>query len=151
MSGERHPGDPAARPAVTALSHVAIAVRDADALVATLAGALGGTLAGEELLDDGGLRVVFVRLGPVTLELLEPRSPDHTVARFLEARGPGLHHVSLEVADLRDALERCRLAGVKPIDAAPRPGAHGSEIAFLHPKDLGGVLVELCQTPKRGR
>jgi len=136
--------------AVTALSHVAIAVRDADALVATLTGALGGTLAGEELLDDGALRVVFVRLGPVTFELLEPRSADHTVAKFLDTRGPGLHHVSLEVADLGEALARCRAAGVPLIDEQPRSGAHASQVAFLHPKSLGGVLVELCQSAKRG-
>lgn len=80
---------------VTALSHVAIATPDADALAATLAGALGGTRAGEEVLDGGTLRVVFVRLGPVTFELLQPLSDEHTVARFLAARGPGLHHVSL--------------------------------------------------------
>src|SRR5207249_3661917 len=130
---------------------VAIAVREADPLVATLTTALGGALAGEELLDDGGLRVVFVRLGPVMFELLEPRSADHTVARFLDTRGPGLHHVSLEVADLAQALAACRAAGVRLIDETPRSGAHGSEVAFLHPKSLGRVLVELSQGTTRDR
>lgn len=151
MTDQPYPIPLSGGPAVVALSHVAIAVREADALVTTLTGALGGTLAGEELLDDGGLRVVFVRLGPVTLELLEPRSPDHAVAKFLDTRGPGLHHVSLEVADLAAALARCRAAGVRLIDETPRPGAHGTEIAFLHPKSLGGVLIELCQGPPRDR
>jgi methylmalonyl-CoA epimerase len=146
MNGPDEPGGGAV---VTSLSHVAIAVRDADGLAAILTGALGGTLAGEELLDGGALRVVFVRLGPVTFELLEPRRADHTVAKFLDARGPGLHHVSFEVADLGEALERCRAAGVKPIDEVPRPGAHGTQVAFLHPKSLGGVLVELCQGTTR--
>lgn len=130
---------------VRALSHIAIAVREADPLVNVLVSALGAERAGEELLDDGGLRVVFVRLGPVTLELLEPRRADHTVAKFLDTRGPGLHHVSLEVDDLRAAIARCDAAGVRLIDAQPRPGAHGTQVAFLHPKSLGGVLVELCQ------
>ena len=130
---------------VRALSHIAIAVREADPLVDVLVSALGGERAGEEMLDDGGLRVVFVRLGPVTLELLEPLRADHTVAKFLDTRGPGLHHVSLEVDDLRAALARCEAAGVRLIDAQPRPGAHGTRVAFLHPKSLGGVLVELCQ------
>jgi len=130
---------------VRALSHVAIAVREADPLIAVLTSALGATRAGEELLDDGTLRVVFVRLGPVTLELLEPRSREHTVAKFLEKRGEGLHHVSLEVGDLDEALARCRKAGVKLIDETPRAGAHGTSVAFLHPKSLGGTLVELCQ------
>ncbi len=130
---------------VTGLSHIAIAVRDADPLAAILVGALGATRGAEELLDNGALRVVFVHLGPVTLELLEPRSPDHTVAKFLEKRGEGLHHVSLEVGDIEQALAGCRAAGVKLIDEAPRAGAHGTRIAFLSPKSLGGVLVELCQ------
>jgi methylmalonyl-CoA/ethylmalonyl-CoA epimerase len=130
---------------VTALSHIAIAVRDADALAGALVSALGGVRGEEELLDGGALRVVFVRLGPVTFELLEPRSPEHTVARFLEKRGEGLHHVSLEVGDLEQALAGARASGVKLIDETPRSGAHGTRVAFLHPKSLGGVLLELCQ------
>ena len=130
---------------VTKLSHIAIATRDADALARQLASSLGATRGTEELLDQGALRVVFVSLGPVTLELLEPRSADHTVSRFLETRGPGLHHVSFEVTDLVRALERCRAAGLQLIDEAPRAGAHGSRVAFLHPKSTGGVLIELCQ------
>ena len=129
---------------VRALSHIAIATPDADALAATFAAAFGATRGSEELLDGGALRVVFVHIGPVTFELLEPRSPEHTVAKFIATRGPGLHHVSLEVADLPDALTRAREAGVRLIDVRPRDGAHGSHVAFLHPKSLGGVLVELC-------
>ena len=131
---------------IAGLSHVAIAVREADPLVETLVNGLGAARGHEELLDDGGLRVVFVHLGPVTLELLEPKRPDHTVAKFLDTRGPGLHHVSLEVGDLAAHLERARAAGVRLIDEEPRPGAHGTQVAFLHPKSLGGVLVELCQS-----
>ena len=130
---------------VTGLAHVAIATGDADALAATLLSSLGATRGHEELLDGGALRVLFVHAGPVTFELLEPRSPEHTVAKFLEARGPGLHHVSLEVSDLRAALSRASGAGVRPIDAEPRAGSHGTSIAFLHPKSLSGVLIELCQ------
>ena len=133
---------------VAGLSHVAIAVRVADELVETLVHGLGATRGHEELLDEGGLRVVFVHLGPVTLELLEPRRPDHTVAKFLDTRGPGLHHVSLEVGDLAAHLERARAAGIRLIDEKPRPGAHGTQVAFLHPKSLGGVLVELCQSDR---
>ena len=136
----------ASQPPVSGLAHLAIAVREADSLAAVLVAALGAIRAGEELLDGGALRVVFVRLGPVTIELLEPRSPEHTVGRFLEKRGPGLHHVSLEVQDLETTLARCRAAGVKPIDETPRSGAHGTEVAFLDPKSLAGVLVELCQS-----
>jgi methylmalonyl-CoA epimerase len=136
---------------VTGLAHVAIATRDAEALAARLMAALGAARGGEELLDGGALRVVFVTLGALTLELLEPRSPEHTVARFLEKRGEGLHHVSLAVGDLEETLARCAAAGVPAIDATPRAGAHGTRVAFLHPKGLGGVLVELCDAPRSGR
>ena len=130
---------------VAGLSHIAIAVRDAETTAKALVDGLGARRGGEELLDGGALRVVFVHLGPVTLELLEPKTPDHTVAKFLDTRGPGLHHVSLEVSDLAGHLARAKAAGVKLIDETPRPGAHGTRVAFLHPKSLGGVLVELCQ------
>jgi len=133
---------------VTGLSHVAIAVRDAEPVVQTLTESLGATRGGEELLDGGALRVVFVHLGPVTIELLEPKSAEHTVAKFLDARGPGLHHVSLEVSDLTGLLARAKSAGVRLIDETPRAGAHGTQVAFLHPKSLGGVLVELCEAKK---
>jgi methylmalonyl-CoA epimerase len=134
----------------TALSHIAIAVREADPLVRVLVSALGATKGAEESLDGGALRVVFVHLGAVTLELLEPRSAEHTVAKFLDARGPGLHHVSFEVRDLAAQLERARAAGATLIDAVPRPGAHGSQVAFLHPRSFGGVLLELCERRATG-
>jgi len=141
---------PAGRPAITGLSHVAIAVGDADALAKTLVAALGATRGEEEILDGGTLRVVFVHLGPLTLELLEPRSETHTVAKFLANRGPGLHHLSLDVDDLVGHLAQAKAAGVRLIDESPRPGAGGSQVAFLHPKSLGGVLVELCEPRRPG-
>jgi methylmalonyl-CoA/ethylmalonyl-CoA epimerase len=148
MGGAGAPRAPQAA-GVIGLSHIAIATRDAAADAALLVAALGGTRGAEELLDQGALRVRFVSLGPVNIELLEPRSPDHTVAKFLETRGPGLHHVSYEVADLSAALERCRAAGVRLIDETPRAGAQGSRVAFLHPKSVGGVLIELCESRRR--
>ena len=148
MSGP--PGERESGP-VTGLAHVAIVVEDADATVAAFVAALGATRGRDELLDAGTLRVVFLHLGPLTLELLEPKSPDHTVARFLAARGPGLHHLSLEVADLDSALARARAAGVRLVDETPRAGAHGRLVAFLHPKSLGGVLLELCEAASRHR
>jgi len=134
---------------ITGLSHIAIATRDADELAKTLVDGLGAQRGAEELIDGGALRVLFVHLGPVTLELLEPKSAEHTVAKFLDTRGPGLHHVSLEVTDIAAHLAGARAAGVKLIDETPRPGAHGTRVAFLHPKSLGGVLVELCEAKKR--
>jgi len=135
---------------VTGLAHVGIAVEDADAVAAAFVTALGATRGRDDRLAGGALRALFVHLGPVTFELLEPRDPDHTVAKFLAARGPGIHHVSLEIADLEAALARAKDAGVRLIDEQPRAGADGTRIAFLHPKSLGGVLVELCETKPNG-
>ena len=132
--------------AIRGLSHIAIATPQADALADSLVKGLGATRGDEELLDDGGLRVVFVHLGPVTFELLEPKHPEHTVAKFLTKRGPGLHHVSLDVAGIEGALAACQAAGIEPIDRTPRTGAHGTRVAFLHPKSLGGVLIELSES-----
>lgn len=131
---------------VRGLAHIALAVREADPVAERFAAALGATRGEEEMLDGGALRVVFLHLGPVTLELLEPRTKDHTVARFIEARGPGLHHVSFEVDDVQATLDRAQQAGVNLVDEKPRTGAHGSQVAFLHPKSLFGVLIELCQS-----
>jgi methylmalonyl-CoA/ethylmalonyl-CoA epimerase len=133
----------------TRLAHVAIATRDADALAARMIAAFGATRGAEEILDGGALRLVFLHLGALTLELLEPRAADHTVARFLEKRGEGLHHVSLEVPDVAAALDRCRAAGVEAIDEKPRAGAHGTRVAFLHPRSLGGALIELSEGGER--
>jgi methylmalonyl-CoA epimerase len=133
---------------VRGLAHVAIATRDADALATTFA-TLGATRGEDVTIDGGSLRLLFLHLGPVTIELLEPRSDGHTVAKFIATRGEGLHHVALEVADLDAALARCRADGVRLIDETPRPGGHGTPIAFLHPKSFGGVLIELCQSAKR--
>jgi len=133
-------------PRVKGLSHVALAVPDADAAAERMIAALGAVRGEEELLDGGMLRVLFLKLGPVTIELLEPRSPEHTVARFLGTRGPGLHHVSFDVEDLEGLLARAKAAGVRAIDETPRAGAHGSRVAFLHPKSLFGTLIELCQS-----
>ncbi len=140
QGGGMEPGGP-----VAGLAHIAIATPAADPLATLLVSAFGATRGKEELIDGGRLRIVFVHLGPVTIELLEPRAADHTVARFLETHGAGLHHVSLEVTDLRATLERCRSVGVKLIDEDPRRGADGSRVAFLHPRSLGGVLIELCE------
>ena len=126
------------------LAHVAIATPDADAVAALFVGALGAVRGEEEIIDGGGLRIVFLHLGSLVLELLEPRA-GHTVAKFLQKRGPGLHHICLDVPDIEDALRRCREAGVRAIDETPRRGGKGSRIAFLHPKSMGGVLVELRQ------
>jgi LAO/AO transport system kinase len=99
--------------------------------------------------DVGPHRVRFVETGDTTLELVEPRTPDAAIAKFLRNRGPGLHHVCLRVPDIDAAMAALREKGVRFIDEAPRPGAHGSRIAFIHPTSAGGLLLELKQDAKR--
>lgn len=124
------------------LDHVGIATEDRAALAATFEELLGVPVAHEETLDD--LAVAFLDLEGGSLELLEPLG-EGTVARFLEDRGPGLHHVAFQVEDVAAALDRARDAGIDLVDEEPRPGARGHEVAFLHPSSTGGVLVEFVE------
>jgi methylmalonyl-CoA epimerase len=127
------------------LEHVAIAVADLDAAVALYSTILGRPVAGREDVESEGVRLAFFDLGGPRLELMEPTGEDTPVGRFLAKRGPGIHHIALEVSDIEAALERCRSAGLRAIGAAPRPGAGGRKVAFLHPGGTGGVLLELSE------
>ena len=132
-----------------AVHHLGIAVRSLDAHRAYYETVLGARFEGVEAVPEQGVRVAFYAVGPegaaVRLELLEPTRDDSPVARFLEARGEGLHHVAYAVDDLAGRLAALKAGGVRLIDEAPRSGAHGMAIAFLHPKATGGVLTELCE------
>jgi GTPase len=129
-----------------AIDHVGIAVADATALREMFARVFD--LATDEPEDVGQHRVRFVQTGDATLELVEPLTPDSPIARFLEKRGPGLHHVCLLVSDIDAALRRLKSLGVQLIDERPRAGAHGSRIAFLKPASTGGLLIELKERAK---
>jgi methylmalonyl-CoA epimerase len=123
------------------IDHVAVAVSslsDAVPMFERLSGASGSPV---EALPAQGVNVVFVG----SVELLEPRGPDTTVARFLDRRGPGLHHIAYRVPDIREALRRLADEGYRLIDSEPRPGAGGHQVAFLHPASTGGVLIELVE------
>jgi methylmalonyl-CoA epimerase len=125
------------------LDHVGIAVASAAEII-TWFDEVFGLKTGEH--EDIGLhRLRFVELGNATLELVEPLSPEAPVAKFLEKRGPGLHHICLRVADIDASVAALKARGIKMIDETPRQGAHGSRIAFLHPSSAHGLLVELKQ------
>lgn len=125
------------------LDHVGIATDAAAELAAFYTDLVGYEIAHEEEFDD--LQIVFVDTGNTYLELIEPLTTDSTVARFLENNGPGLHHVAFEVDDCEDALETASDLGIERIDEEPRPGAWGHLVAFLHPRDTGGILTEFVE------
>lgn len=123
--------------------HAGIATDDAAALADLYSDLFDAPVAHEETFD--GLRVVFLDLGDGSyFELLEPVE-EGTVSRYLEKNGPGIHHLALATDDIEGALDRCRDHGVDLIDEEPRPGAWGHDVAFLHPKSTGGILVEFVQ------
>jgi methylmalonyl-CoA/ethylmalonyl-CoA epimerase len=129
----------------TRLEHVAIAVPELDAAVSVYSAVLGRPDSGREVVESEQVRIAFFQLGASRLELLEPTAEDSPVGRFLERRGPGLHHIAIEVPDIESALERCRAAGLRTVGDAPRRGAGGRRVAFLHPGSTAGVLLELSE------
>jgi methylmalonyl-CoA/ethylmalonyl-CoA epimerase len=132
------------------LDHVGIAVADLQEALAFYRDALGLDVEPPEDVATQRVRVRFVPTGESALELLEATAEDSPIAKFLARRGPGLHHITLRVDDLAAALAQLKARGVRLIDEAPRPGAHGSLVAFIHPASAHGVLVELMQPQAKG-
>ena len=128
-------------PAGARIAHIGVAVTEIAAVLPFYTEVLGLATRPPEVAD--GATIVSIPFGESDVELLEPRSPDSPVAKFLEKRGPGIHHVCYRVPDLDAALAACRAAGYRLVDETPRQGAHGKRIAFLHPKSTAGVLIEL--------
>jgi methylmalonyl-CoA/ethylmalonyl-CoA epimerase len=125
------------------IHHVGVAVGDLDAAVETYERLLGGTVERRSRIEDQGVEAASVRVGESRVELLSPLGEDTPVGRFLARRGPGMHHVAYEVADIRAALAELAAAGAELIDAAPRRGIFGLEVAFVHPESVHGVLSEV--------
>ena len=125
------------------VAHVGIAVASIAAALPFYRDILGLVPGSPETAD--GATIVSLPLGDVQVELLEPDSSDSPVAKFLARRGPGIHHICYRVPDLDRALEACRAAGYRLVDATPRSGAAGRRIAFLHPKATAGILLELTE------
>lgn len=127
------------------IDHVAIAVRDLDAAVAFYAETLGATVAHREVVESDGVEEALLRVADSYVQLLTPTRQDSPVAKYLDRRGEGLHHVGFRVSDCAAALESMRAAGADTIDAVPRPGSRGTTVAFVHPKSAFGTLIELVQ------
>lgn len=136
------------------IAHIALAVKDLEESSRFYSEILGLRPAGSETVPGQKVKVAFFTpgegaAGAPAVELLSPTSPDSPIAGFLEKRGPGLHHIAFEVADIEAEIARLSGLGVSFIDAKPREGSHGSRIAFIHPKSTGGVLIELCENRTR--
>jgi methylmalonyl-CoA mutase, C-terminal domain len=129
---------------VSQIDHIGIAVNSIEESL-LFYNLLGLKCQGTEEVPDQQVRVAFLPMGDSEVELLEPTSPESSIAKFLAARGEGIHHIAYRVPDINSALVRLRMQGVKLLDEQPRVGAGGALIAFIHPKAAGGVLTEICQ------
>lgn len=127
----------------TRIAHVGMAVRSIAALHGFYRTVLG--MSEVDLADSDGARIAGFAAGESLVELLEADAPGSPIDRFLEKRGPGIHHICFSVDDLDGTLDRCREAGIRLVDEEPRLGAEGKRIAFLHPSSTGGILVELSE------
>jgi methylmalonyl-CoA epimerase len=127
------------------IDHIGIAVSDLDESLRFFRDALGLELAAPEEIGSQRVRAHFLQAGEAFFEVLEATSEDSPIAKYVAKRGPGMHHVALLVDDIVAALAELKAKGVRLIDEAPRPGAHGSLVAFIHPASAHGVLVELKQ------
>ena len=131
---------------VIRINHIGVATADIQHALSVFSQGLGLPVAGSEHVPGDAVRVTFLPVGESRLELLEPVGEEGPVHKFLSNRGPGIHHICFEVDDLPGMMERLRAAGVELVDSEPRRGAHGTLVAFVHPKSANGVLVELVQT-----
>jgi methylmalonyl-CoA/ethylmalonyl-CoA epimerase len=129
------------------IDHVGIAVSSLEDALAFYRDALGLTVEPPEEVASQRVRAHFIAAGGTALELLEATADDSPIAKYVAKRGPGLHHITLRVDDIAAALGRLRARGVRLIDDAPRAGAHGALVAFVHPSSAHGVLIELKQAP----
>jgi methylmalonyl-CoA/ethylmalonyl-CoA epimerase len=140
----RSPGAPSAG-LLTEIDHVAVAVRDLDAAIGWYASNFGATVAHREVVESDGVEEALLAVADSYVQLLTPTRSDSTVAKYLETKGEGLHHVGYRVRDCDAALEAAKATGARAIDEHPRPGSRGTTVAFLHPKTAFGTLIELVQ------
>lgn len=130
---------------LTEIDHVAIAVRDLEAAIAYYQEAFGATVDHREVVESDGVEEALLKVADSYIQLLTPTTDESPVAKAIEKRGEGLHHVGYRVDDCGEALEAMKAAGATPIDQAPRPGSRGTTVAFIHPKGSFGTLIELVQ------
>jgi len=130
---------------LTEIDHVAIAVHDIEAAISYYQRAFGATVDHREVVESDGVEEALLKVAESYIQLLTPTRPDSPVAKSLEKRGEGLHHIGYRVANCADALAQMIAAGATPLDKAPRPGSRGTTVAFIHPNGSFGTLIELVQ------
>jgi len=130
---------------LTEIDHVAIAVHDLGAAISYYQRALGATVAHREVIEHDGVEEALLEVAESFIQLLSPTRPDSPVAKALDKRGEGLHHIGFRVASCKVALAAMVAAGAIPIDESPRPGSRGTTVAFIHPKGSFGTLIELVE------
>ncbi len=131
---------------ISKIEHLGIAVQSIADVLPYYTDVLGLEFYKEEVVEDQKVKTAFLKVGEVKIELLEPTSPESTVQKYLDNGGRGIHHIAFKVEDgLSEALATCDAQGIRLIDKAPRGGADGLNIAFLHPKSTYGILTELCE------
>lgn len=128
------------------IDHIGIAVSSLEAHIPFYKDVLKLEYRGTEIVADQKVRLAVFRVGEVNLELLEPTAPDSPIAGFIEKRGEGVHHLAYQVDEIEAQIQSLKAAGIEMLDQKPRGGAHGSRIAFLHPKSSGRILTELTQS-----
>ena len=127
------------------IDHIAIAVENLDEAIATYETVFGAKVAHREVVGDFGVEIATIIAGDTAIELLEAKRDDSPIRKFVDTRGPGLHHLAFAVADIHEALRELREAGIRLIDETPRRGKENSLVAFIHPKATDHVLYELVQ------
>jgi methylmalonyl-CoA/ethylmalonyl-CoA epimerase len=130
------------------IDHIGVAVEDLDEAISLYRDRLGMQLQHRETVEELGVEAVLLEIGDGHVELLTPAVPDSSVGRFLDRRGPGMHHVAYQTDDIDSALESVRASGLQLIDERPRTGILRSRVAFVDPKSTGGVLTELVEPAK---
>jgi len=130
---------------LTEIDHIAIAVKDIEAAIAYYQNAFGATVDHREVVESDGVEEALLKVAESYIQLLTPTRPDSPVAKSLEKRGEGLHHIGYRVNNCAEALAAMIAAGATPLDKAPRPGSRGTTVAFIHPKGRFGTLIELVQ------
>jgi methylmalonyl-CoA epimerase len=131
------------------INHIAVAVNNVEEAAKFYEQVLGLKLTGVEVVTAQKTKVGFFKIGESNIELVQPAEPDSPLVKFLETKGQGIHHICFEVEDVEAEVRAFLEKGATMVDQKPRPGAHNTKVAFVHPKSSNGVLIELCELPKK--